>query len=290
MNGDKKENNKYKDALKSVVKPLLIVLRREIRAGNKKLLEHFEGRPDVQKSEVTNHPTKIDVGNFPEQIKAEITNPQKEVDVKGIKDHFADLGKKIISVPAPITKAIDGMKSSIEKILKGTLTVKITNQKDVKFPKVQNVKLSDKDINAIIKGVKQEVQKVQIQNSTPGEAVPVVLAEKTLKRFYDLTVQITGGGGGRANPRTPKGIFGPVSITTTATLIQPDSDRRRNSVKITNNSAQTVFIGFDDTVTPDNGFPLEKNDVLEFNQGDLYSGAIFGIVSAATADVRFMEF
>lgn len=201
MNGDKKENKNLRSALKSVVAPLLIVIRREIREGNKKLLDFVMARPDVQKTEVTNQQKEIKVANFPDKIKAEITNPQKEVEVKGLANHFVGLTKKVgelkDSIAKRLTTTTDSIVKSIKELKDTTLSVKITNQKDIKFPQVQGVKLSDKDIQAIVKGIKQEVQRVQIENSTPGEAVPVVLTDLTRRRLYDLTVMITGGGGGK---------------------------------------------------------------------------------------------
>lgn len=197
MGDDKKEKN-FKAALKSVVAPLLIVIRREVKEGNKKLLEYFEKRPDVQKTEVTNQQKDIEVSNFPEKIKAEITNPQKEVEVKGLTKSLSTNVKSIVnklsttadSIVKSLTESTDEVKTFIKS---HTFKVEVENQKEIKFPKMQGVKLSADDMKILIKGIKQEVQRVQIENSTPGEAIPVVLTNKEKRRFYDLTLQITGG-------------------------------------------------------------------------------------------------
>jgi len=194
MNGDKKENKTHKDALKSVVKPLLIVIRKEIKEGNEKLLEHFEARPEVQETKITNPQYEIKVTNFPDEIKAKITNPQKEVEVKGLAKSLTTLKDSIVK---GLSSNVDSVVKSIGEaktfIKSHTFKVTVQNQKEVKFPKVQGVKLSDADMKKLIKGIKQEVQRVTIENSAPGEAIPVVLTNKDRRRFYDLLVQITGG-------------------------------------------------------------------------------------------------
>ena len=91
--------------------------------------------------------------------------------------------------------------------------------------------------------------------------------------------------------RVPSTTFtgGAVSVTTTATLIKA-LNTDRNALFIANNDTRTVFIGKDSSVTAANGFPLAKNDVIEFAGGDLFTGDIYGIIaSGAAVDVRFIE-
>lgn len=193
MNGDKKENKTFKAALKSVIAPLLIVIRREQKETNKKLDDLKESRPEVQKTEVTNLQKEIEVTNFPKQIKAEITNPQKEVEVKGIAGYFRDVTKTVgASFTKSITYLVDETRKGFKDLKDNTFKVTVTNQKDVKFPKVQDVAL--KELDQILEALKQRVvQRVKIENSTPGEAIPVVLTNKDKRRFYDTLLQITGG-------------------------------------------------------------------------------------------------
>jgi hypothetical protein len=80
------------------------------------------------------------------------------------------------------------------------------------------------------------------------------------------------------------------SVTTSATVIQ---GTQYPSYILKNNHSATIFLG-DSTVTTANGFPLEAGDV--FSPSDEAhksltgkdSDRLFGIVGAATADVRVL--
>ncbi len=189
------EKKKIQEALKAELKPLLVGLRNDF-ADFAKLLERILEKepPEIQKTEVINtlippEVQKVEVGNFPEPIKeVSITNPQKEVEVKGLKgfvgqvihsfDHFNQLGKMV-------SKGFDTLKINVFR-------VKVENQKEVKFPDVQKVQLQlTKELIAILK--QAVVQRVKIENSTPSEAIPVVLTNAERRRFYDILQQVTGG-------------------------------------------------------------------------------------------------
>lgn len=200
---EKKEKKPFRSALKSVVEPLLIGLRNEV----KKLTEKIEaGQASTQKTEVTNFPEQRDeikVSNLPETQKVEVTNPQEQVNVKGLGEGLSTLKEAIVK---RLTTTSDSIVNSIKELGGKTLSVKITNQKEIKFPKTQGVKLSDADMQTLIKGIKQEVQRVQIENSQPGEAVPVVLTDRDRRRFVEAFMNVTGG----ANLGNIKALLGDI--------------------------------------------------------------------------------
>jgi len=86
---------------------------------------------------------------------------------------------------------------------------------------------------------------------------------------------------------TTRGVYGMVTVGTTATEIRP-AEANRNYLLVTNLSAETVYLGFDNGVTTANGFPLPQNAHWE-RDGVGYNGPLYGIVAAGTADVRFLE-
>lgn len=89
-------------------------------------------------------------------------------------------------------------------------------------------------------------------------------------------------------PSTDDGAYGAVTVSTTATLIRA-ANSARNSLKITNVSTETVYIGFDSSVTTSTGFPILTQDVYDFAGNDLYTGAVYGIVGASTSSIRYTE-
>lgn len=85
--------------------------------------------------------------------------------------------------------------------------------------------------------------------------------------------------------------YNTVTVTNAATLIKAASPLRQN-IKVANTSSSvTVYYGPDSSVTASNGIPLYPNQTLE-NETFLpgYKGAIYGITSASTADVRYFEY
>ena len=79
--------------------------------------------------------------------------------------------------------------------------------------------------------------------------------------------------------------FGAVSVGDSATVILGVQATRTGFI-IVNNSSQTVYLGTSG-VTTVNGLPLEAGASYE-NQ--LWTGAMYGIVAAGTADVRVEDF
>jgi hypothetical protein len=84
-------------------------------------------------------------------------------------------------------------------------------------------------------------------------------------------------------------LLAAVSVGTAATLIVP-ANNLRLSLYIVNNSTQTVYLG-DSTLTTSNGIPLQAGGTFQEDSGGTktWGGAIYGIVSATTADVRYWE-
>ena len=81
-----------------------------------------------------------------------------------------------------------------------------------------------------------------------------------------------------------------VTVSTTATLILA-ANVDRHSYLLANTSSGTVFLGPRSDVTAANGTPiLENGSLAEDNSGvKIYTGDIYGIVSAGTSDVRVWE-
>jgi hypothetical protein len=84
--------------------------------------------------------------------------------------------------------------------------------------------------------------------------------------------------------------YGAVTVTTVATLILAANGKRLNSL-IANNASQTVFLGPDSSVTTANGIPLQAGTMLKEDSGTerVWTGDVYGIVAATTADVRYWE-
>ena len=81
-----------------------------------------------------------------------------------------------------------------------------------------------------------------------------------------------------------------VSVGTSATLILAAQSRRKSTL-IFNNSAATVFIGPDSTITTSNAFPVLTQTSFVEDDGNqrMYSGDIYGIVASGSSDVRVWE-
>jgi len=86
-------------------------------------------------------------------------------------------------------------------------------------------------------------------------------------------------------PKAANASFKSVSCGTTATLLS-GSRSYRGSVMLVNNSDITVFIGYDNSVTVNNGIPLSPSAVWS---EDRWSGDVYGIVASGSADIRVLE-
>lgn len=86
------------------------------------------------------------------------------------------------------------------------------------------------------------------------------------------------------------------TIATTATAIVA-KNLARIALLVRNNSAVTIYLGEDSSVTTSNGYPLEAGDEIVYeNPGEssqlpagVYRGPLYGIVATGTADLRYMD-
>jgi len=77
-----------------------------------------------------------------------------------------------------------------------------------------------------------------------------------------------------------------VTVSNTATLIPATALAKRNSILITNNGGNAIYIGASD-VTTANGFPLHPRAVVQIDIQDNVD--IYGITASGTVDIRIVE-
>ena len=194
------DQKKLQLALSKEVKPLLVGVRNDLAAIEKlvKAINKKEPR-EIQKTEVTNHP---------EIQKVEQTNPQKEVSINnfpdktkiaGLKQLFGNLYNKNEQIAEKRDNTLTKLFAGFTKAIKThVFKVKVENQ--LKLPTVLKVEEQNPT-------KQKQLQDVRITNRKQNEAIPVVLVSHDFKRFYDLVVQIAGGGSPRRpNPRPGKRI------------------------------------------------------------------------------------
>jgi hypothetical protein len=106
----------------------------------------------------------------------------------------------------------------------------------------------------------------------------------------DNALVVTAAGSTANYPSTTSASWGSITVTDSATLIA-SQDISRISFKLTNYGLNRVFLGFNNTVTTANGFPLDQGDVYEQVITDLYQGAIYCICETGkTSDVRWVTY
>ncbi len=244
------ENEKQlRKALKAEVSPLLIGLRNDNKAlwkavkllvseqkktKNVKIQNQIEP-PEIQKVETINPQKEIKVNNFPEKIR-----------VRGIKGLFASLNGNIRTGDNLLVKSI----LQVEKALKSHIfKVQVQNQKEIIFPKVQTVDFV-KEIKTLLKELKQEVvQRVKIENSTPKDAIPVVLVDKDKKRFYNAISQIVNALSHASDVRSLFQKFfteGRTFKVTTGIISTANNQNENEFVLIRNPAGSGIKVRFDD--------------------------------------------
>lgn len=190
---EKENEKKLKELLRAEFLPLFVGLRNELKSLGEKLeVIKQKEPPQVQKVLVENQleiPKEVEVKNFPQLSKVEITNPQKEVEVRGIGlffdklfDGFSAVSEGLKALSLAFGKEIKEMASKIFK-------VEVINQKE--FPsEIKATILNPQDF-------KQEPpiipNRIFIENSEPKDAVPVVLTTHDKKKFYESIQQIIAG-------------------------------------------------------------------------------------------------
>ena len=82
--------------------------------------------------------------------------------------------------------------------------------------------------------------------------------------------------------------YGAVSVISSATLIF-SADNSRIGAVIYNNGANTVYIGFDSTVSTITGIPLlPQSSTTDSGAFGNYKGTMYGINVSGNSDVRYM--
>jgi len=106
----------------------------------------------------------------------------------------------------------------------------------------------------------------------------------------DNALVVTSAGSTANYPSTTNASWGSTTVTDSATLIASE-DTNRISFKLTNFGLNRVFLGFDNTVTTANGFPLDQGDVYEQVITDLYQGDVYCICATGeSSDVRWVTY
>jgi len=180
---DNEKEIELRKALKAELLPPLLGLRNELKKVGETLTEiKNQQPPDLIKAEIINptEPLKeVAISNFPETSKVEVLNPTKEVEVKGIGgffdkvfEGFSALSDGITSLSLTIGKWCGEIKNQIFK-------VEVQNFPETHFPTKIDTKITNPE------DFKQEFPtSMRISNSEPSEAIPVILATKDRKRFY----------------------------------------------------------------------------------------------------------
>lgn len=78
-----------------------------------------------------------------------------------------------------------------------------------------------------------------------------------------------------------------VTITTSPTVIKQKDIEPRVALSLQNPSGVTVYYGFDNALTTNNGFPLENTGKVSMTG---HHGIVYGVVATGTADIRVMTY
>ena len=182
---EKEQEKKIKQIIKTELLPYFVGIRNSIKETNDKLQKMLEVEPpEVIKAEVINHQTppevqKVEQINPVTEVKAEIINPQKEVEVKGFVETILNFSKAIAT---RIASFEEGVGAAFKDLSGRIFKVEVQNQPEIKIEKTDLGPVENllKTIAA-----KQAPEKIKITNSTPEEAIPVILTRKDRKNFYD---------------------------------------------------------------------------------------------------------
>ena len=183
---DTEKEKQLKKLLKGEFLPLFVGLRNELKAINETLAEMRDiDIPEVQKVQVENQHEPIEsveISNLPEVQKVEVLNQQ---------ENLADLLVLKTEEVVEETKGVNTWLATTWKLLqegfvglkKQVFKVEVKNFPEVIFPKKMDVRITNPT------DLKQEKQtfptSIKINNSEPKDAIPVVLATKDRKKFYE---------------------------------------------------------------------------------------------------------
>lgn len=82
------------------------------------------------------------------------------------------------------------------------------------------------------------------------------------------------------------GAYGNVSIGAAAAVIKAAKSTRRYIYIYNAHASQTLYLGFDSSVTTSNGLPVAAGQSIKLEG---YIGVIYGIGSGAATDTRYLE-
>ena len=184
---------------------------KELEIHNRKLISLFEKQNDGLSSlsekieELINKQYEV---NFPEQIKAEITN-QKEIVLPQTQD------VKIVNQQGYPTEI---KISNLPKQKDFPSEIKVSN-----LPKPQSDKGLREHLTKLFTGIweatKEHTAKIFITNRTPKEAIPVVLVDAEGKQKYTAIFSGGGSGGGGTSGTQDVNILSEVAPSTLVAFI-----------------------------------------------------------------------
>ena len=136
---------------------------------------------------------------------------------------------------------------------------------------------------------------MSLGNSTANTRVEIYDNETEVKasiiQVGSQGALVTTSAGSVANyPSTTYAEWGATIIDDTPFEIFPQ-DTERISFKVTTEGQNTVYLGFGNTVSNLNGFPLDQGDVYEQTTGDLYQGSVWLVCeSGKPSEVRWVVY
>jgi hypothetical protein len=136
---------------------------------------------------------------------------------------------------------------------------------------------------------------MSLGSSTANQRVEIYDNDSELKATIkpagsDNALVVTSVGTTANYPSTTDADWGATTINDTWTQIFP-IQTNRISFKITNYGLNRIYLGFDNSVTAMNGFPLDQGDVFEQTITDLYQGGVYGVCdSGKSSEVRWVTY
>lgn len=83
--------------------------------------------------------------------------------------------------------------------------------------------------------------------------------------------------------------YGAVTVTTNPTLIIGANPNRRALI-VSNNTNAALYVSPDSSLTTSNGIVVPASGTMTISaDGEVFKGDVYGIVAAATNDVRYWE-
>ena len=188
-----KLTKQLKEALKAELTPHIIGLRNEIKKLISVIREsHKEDVEDIREVRISNPEPSVK--------RVEVTNKEEELDaLKSVEiaideqtekteSQFINFGSYLKSLGFGISKLVKFLTEDADK----TKNVSVENLEEIEFPtemKITNFPPQEKQNDRMF-----------ITNSTPQDAIPVVLTSADRKKFYSVMTALFGSGGGGGIP------------------------------------------------------------------------------------------